>query len=585
MAKLGPTKVYGSIDVTGIASLKDVSVESLVVSGVSTRLVIEETDYATGNSGIEWTTSAAQNAELIHEITDGDIYGSGQALILRSSGSTAATVNLQVEGEIYATGQRVFHDTYHPNADKWTTARTLTLTGDVSGSVSWDGSANASLSVTVANGSHTHDDRYYTETESDARFLGISAKAADAQLLDGINSTSFLRSDATDTFTNLSGTSITLGSGVKLGEASHRPDLLVVESQTSGWAGICIDNTASETVWSLMADGTTCGLYDDTSNVWLWQATDSAGIRLYYNSSTKLETTTSGVTVTGTVTAGTFSGALSGNATTATWADTVDVNGSNTSATWYDIVWHSGDTLYSSTNVEIQGSTGSIRANAFVGNASSATKWATARTITLGGDASGSVSIDGSANQTLTVTVANDSHTHDTRYTQISEFATAQTFADIAGKYLGKVTSSGVLEVGRYIDFHTTNSTADNDIRLDCSSSSLLSMTGGDFTCSGNVTAYSDIRLKTNIAKIDNALDKVNQLNGYTFDRTDVECPRQTGVIAQEVQEVLPEAIVHGEEHMSVAYGNMVGLLIEAIKEQQQQIDELKKPWWKRLFK
>jgi hypothetical protein len=51
-----------------------------------------------------------------------------------------------------------------------------------------------------------------------------------------------------------------------------------------------------------------------------------------------------------------------GNASTATWADTVDVNGSNTSGTWYDAVWHSGDTLYSSTGVEIQGSTNSLRA-------------------------------------------------------------------------------------------------------------------------------------------------------------------------------------------------------------------------------
>jgi hypothetical protein len=54
--------------------------------------------------------------------------------------------------------------------------------------------------TTFAPSAHTHDDRYYTETESDARFLGISAKAADANLLDGINSTSFLRSDADDNF-------------------------------------------------------------------------------------------------------------------------------------------------------------------------------------------------------------------------------------------------------------------------------------------------------------------------------------------------------------------------------------------------
>lgn len=50
----------------------------------------------------------------------------------------------------------VFHDLYHPNADKWTTARTITLTGDVTGSTSIDGSANVSITTTVANDSHSH---------------------------------------------------------------------------------------------------------------------------------------------------------------------------------------------------------------------------------------------------------------------------------------------------------------------------------------------------------------------------------------------------------------------------------------------
>ena len=105
----------------------------------------------------------------------------------------------------------------------------------------------------------------------------------------------------------------------------------------------------------------------------------------------------------------------------------------------------------------------------------------------------------------------------------------------------------------------------------------------GNWTAVGNVTAYSDKRLKTNIEVIPDALDKINSLSGYTFDRIDApEGLRQTGVIAQEVQEVLPEAIINlpdegtGEETLSVAYGNMVGLLIEGIKEQQVQIDELK---------
>jgi hypothetical protein len=108
---------------------------------------------------------------------------------------------------------------------------------------------------------------------------------------------------------------------------------------------------------------------------------------------------------------------------------------------------------------------------------------------------------------------------------------------------------------------------------------------GGNLLMVGNITAYgsttapSDIRIKTNIRKIDNALDKVVQLSGITYDRTDIECSRQTGVIAQEVQKVLPEAIIvldDPRQTLTVAYGNLVGLLIEAIKELKSEIDILK---------
>ena len=92
----------------------------------------------------------------------------------------------------------------------------------------------------------------------------------------------------------------------------------------------------------------------------------------------------------------------------------------------------------------------------------------------------------------------------------------------------------------------------------------------------GNVTAYSDKRLKTNIEVIPDALSKVCTLSGYTYDRTDMDL-RQTGVIAQEVLKVLPEAVVGSEEEMyGVNYGAMVGLLIESIKELKAEIEELK---------
>ena len=102
---------------------------------------------------------------------------------------------------------------------------------------------------------------------------------------------------------------------------------------------------------------------------------------------------------------------------------------------------------------------------------------------------------------------------------------------------------------------------------------------GASFIAAGNVTAYSDSRLKENIKVIPNALDKVKAIRGVTFTRNDMPDTEQvhTGVIAQEVLSVFPEAVMLAREDdfYTVAYGNMVGLLIEAIKEQQQQIDEL----------
>lgn len=99
---------------------------------------------------------------------------------------------------------------------------------------------------------------------------------------------------------------------------------------------------------------------------------------------------------------------------------------------------------------------------------------------------------------------------------------------------------------------------------------------GGNFTAVGNVTAYSDERLKTNVETIPNALTKVLALRGVEFDK---DGKHSIGVIAQEVQKIIPEVVLEANDEMktlSVAYGNMVGLLIEAIKEQQKQIEELK---------
>ena len=98
----------------------------------------------------------------------------------------------------------------------------------------------------------------------------------------------------------------------------------------------------------------------------------------------------------------------------------------------------------------------------------------------------------------------------------------------------------------------------------------------GNAVATGNVTAYSDIRLKKDIELIPDALDKVCALRGVTYERID-SGERQTGVIAQEVQAVLPEAVMtmtDEQQTLSVAYGNLVGLLVEAIKELNHKVDK-----------
>ena len=95
----------------------------------------------------------------------------------------------------------------------------------------------------------------------------------------------------------------------------------------------------------------------------------------------------------------------------------------------------------------------------------------------------------------------------------------------------------------------------------------------GALIVTGDVTAFSDERLKSDVKTIDNALDKVMSMRGVSYTK---QAEKGVGVIAQEIEKVLPEVVTDGE-YKSVAYGNIVGVLIEAIKEQQKQIDELKK--------
>jgi len=267
------------------------------------------------------------------------------------------------------------------------------------------------------------------------------------------------------------------------------------------------------------------------------------------------------------------------------------------------------------------------------GNAATASQWATGRLVTFaGGDVTGSFTIDGSAAvPDIALTVANNSHTH--LAANITDLSTAlsgyalKSGASFVGAngvikvgyndyiQLGGIAGSGGAGSGigeAYIKYGSsiggsprlltigltptgTPSTTPAGMILELQGKSLsirnndaiviaMDGTAGSITTIGDITAFgsfSDRRLKENIVKIENPLDKILQISGYTFNYIGDDKP-MTGVIAQEIEEVLPEVVyeteaIDGTSAKAVRHGNIVGLLIEAIKELKAEVEELKK--------
>ena len=103
----------------------------------------------------------------------------------------------------------------------------------------------------------------------------------------------------------------------------------------------------------------------------------------------------------------------------------------------------------------------------------------------------------------------------------------------------------------------------------------------GDVYLTGCVVSLSDERAKTAVRPLDHALDRVSMMSGYTFEKAgDGQRRRHTGLLAQEVKMALPEAVydVPGSSGMSsVAYGNVVGLLVQAVNELRAEVRDLRR--------
>lgn len=99
--------------------------------------------------------------------------------------------------------------------------------------------------------------------------------------------------------------------------------------------------------------------------------------------------------------------------------------------------------------------------------------------------------------------------------------------------------------------------------------------TTGSITASGDVTAFSDSRLKKNIMDMGNTLPQVVKLRGVHYQDIDSE-KQKLGMIAQELEEVYPELVVDVDGYKTINYSLFSVVLLEAIKEQQKQIEKLK---------
>lgn len=218
--------------------------------------------------------------------------------------------------------------------------------------------------------------------------------------------------------------------------------------------------------------------------------------------------------------------------------------------------------------------------------------WTTGRTITLTGDVTGtSAAFDGTGNISITTTISADATVLGT---------------DTTGNYVASITNGSFITGGNggsegaaltlAVDATSAN-TASKVVARDASGNfsagtvtvtaiqagSATGATSGQIRASGDIVAFSssDERLKMDVRNIPEALDKVLKLNGVLFtwdaEQKDVHGyeGQDTGVIAQQVEAVLPEVVATRDDGFkAVKYEKMIGLLIEAIKELDAKVSK-----------
>lgn len=115
----------------------------------------------------------------------------------------------------------------------------------------------------------------------------------------------------------------------------------------------------------------------------------------------------------------------------------------------------------------------------------------------------------------------------------------------------------------------------DNLDLTDCGITGVTNINSSGIITATDFNTSSDANLKDEVCVIESPLDKVIQINGVSF-KWKASGEKSLGVIAQNIEEVFPELVKDGEDHKSVNYNGLIGVLIEAVKELSDEVKELK---------
>jgi hypothetical protein len=289
-------------------------------------------------------------------------------------------------------------------------------------------------------------------------------------------------------------------------------------------------------------------------------------------------------TITGNVT-GNIVGNIVGDVTgTATNANNINISATSSSDTTTSIVLVANQSTgnqspFIDSGLTYNANTNALTATTFVGTLNNSLTLNTSGT-----GLSGSASYNNSGAATFTVT-SNATSSGTTSGTIVARGTSGDfTAGTITASLNGNATSAST---AADLSFGSANQVVFKNSSNTATTSSNLTFDGTNLSCAGDITAFaSDERLKTNIQPLENALDKVLALSGFTYNFNEIgeslgfdTRTTYVGVSAQEVQAVLPEAVKPApvdSNYITVQYEKLVPLLIEAIKELKAEINELK---------